>query len=171
MSLNFINRVFFVEEGLFLKRLIIGAMILFMLLGCEFVENPSDSVDEDESIENHSDTEMLDLSLVGKYEFTVFSYDDYSEDIIHVEKPEDIKKINEFLGETVMITHYKDPCNCAYPDFVRIFLVDGKELFFGIEKNSAGSFNFSKNSLSVISFEDNTLDGLISLVKALGKVK
>ena len=134
-----------------MKRLIIGIMFLFLLAGCSPTQKaPS--------------TEELDLSLVSKY---VFSFEEYSENAISVENPDDIQKVNGFLGQTVVITHYEDPCPCDYLDTVMISLTSGKELFFGIEKNASGSFDFSNYSLSVIRFEGKSYDDLIDLVKGL----
>ena len=141
-----------------MKHLIICMLILFVLTGCS-------SIQDSPSIQTTPSTEVLDLSLVDKYEFTVSSHDDYSETIISIENPQDIQIMNEFLGQTVTITHSEIPCDCEYLDSVKIFLNDGKKLFFGIERNFDDSFAFSEYSLSVIRFEDKSYDDLMNLIE------
>ena len=141
-----------------MKHLIICMLVLFVLTGCS-------SIQDSTSVQNTPSTEVLDLSLVSKYEFTVSSHDDYSETIISIENPQDIQIMNKFLGQTVTITHSEIPCDCEYLDSVKIFLNDGKKLFFGIERNFDDSFAFSEYSLSVIRFEDKSYDDLMNLIE------
>ena len=137
-----------------MKHLIIGITVLFILTGCTLTQRTPT-------------TDEFDLGTVSKYEFSVFSSDGYSENIIFIENPEDIKRVNEFLGQTVIMTHSKDPCACDYLVSVKIFANNNEELFFGIEENSDGSFNFSNYSLSVIRFENKSYNDLMNLVKSI----
>jgi len=139
-----------------MNRLIMGLIALVMLLGRIPIQKES--------------TEVLDLNMVEKYEFNVILLDDFSETAIHIEDAEDVREMNAFLGQAVVINHSGDSCDCVYLDSVRIYLLDGRELFFGIERNEVDSFNFSNYSLSVIRFEDKSYDELMNFVKTLGEV-
>ena len=137
-----------------MKRLIVIIMLLLTLTGCSLLgQKPK--------------TEVLDLDMVIQYQFTLAD-PDYSETTIYVDTPEYIRQMNEFLGQTVTVTHSDTPCACEYLDSVKIFLANGEELFFGIDKKSDGSFDFSEYSLSVISFSDKRYEDLINLVNSFG---
>ena len=46
---------------------------------------------------HYPNKEELDLNLVSKYEFSVYSYDNAMNTIVHVENPDDVKKMAEFF--------------------------------------------------------------------------
>ena len=137
-----------------MKRIIITIMLLLTLTGCS-------------RLRQALSTEVLNLNTVAQYEFNIVD-EIYSEMTIRIESQDDIRQINDFLGQTVTITHSDTPCDCHYLNSVTFFMANGETRYFGIEKKSDDSFDFSNYSLSVISFNDKNYDDLMNLIKRLG---
>jgi hypothetical protein len=114
--------------------------------------------------------EILNLDLVSGYEFRIYSYENNTDIIYHIQEPEDVRKMSEFLGNNRVINYIDDgPCECDYGVLLRIFLTTGEVLKYGVEENrNDGSFVFSKWGLETICFEDKSYDDLINLIKDLG---
>jgi len=158
--------------------IIFAAILAITLAGCGLTENyaepsgePNANDSEDWSYETW--TEEFDLSLVERYEFSILQCYEGGFDIIvtiSVDDAEEIQRLNDFLGNTVMITHSDMGCYCYYNTRVYMRLTNGETMWFGIERTVNDTLVFNRNEMSWISFTNISYDDFMDLVMSLGSV-
>jgi len=144
------------------------AMIMAVFAGCGLTRNYAEPTNGYEDWGYETWTEELDLSLVERYEFDIWSDDFSVNNRIVVENAEDIATLNDFLGNNVILNRSNEMCDCAHNVAVNIFLKTGEGMWFGITGTQDGYLVFDNNGASWIIFDGINYDDFMDLVMSLG---
>jgi hypothetical protein len=147
-----------------MKKIITIITSCILLAACN--NQPATEAEEPEETRQ----EILNLDLVSSYEFFFYSFEEdidiYIEYII--QEPEDVQKINEFLGEYKI--YYPDGvCDCMEQG-VRIFFTTGEGAVFEIGGGGTSDKIYFINPDEIkpsFIFENKNYSEFIDLIKSL----
>jgi len=138
-----------------------------VLAGCGLTENYAEPTNGYEDWGYETWTEELDLSLVERYEFSIWEENEITQ--ITIDDVADVRKINDFLGNVVIFYRDGMALDSDFDFSARVFAT-GRMLSFGIERASlSDSFIFIERAYGgTIYFENLSYDDFMDLIISLG---